>query len=200
MLIFKELIYNGVRAGQVPARTKAARTWYRDAAAQATGNYRPSNVVKQFSEKKRVGRPEPGYMYAFKYDPKFKKTLPYYDMFPLIFPIDFYGDGFLGINFHYLPLPLRAKLMDALYSLSTDKRYDEETKLVATYQTLNKASKYAAFKPTVKRYLYENVKTPFLEITAAEWDIALFLPMESFKKASTDEVWKDSRSIIKGKR
>jgi len=196
MLIFKELIYNGVRSGQVPARTKAARTWYRDAASQATGNYRPSSVVRQYSEKRRVSKPEPGYMYSFKYDPKMKKTLPYYDVFPLIFPIDLSADGFLGINFHYLPLPLRAKLMDALYTVASDKRYNEETKILATYDTLKGASKFKAFKPTIKKYLYQHVKTPLLEITAAEWDIALFLPMESFKKASAQEVWKDSRGKI----
>ena len=196
MLIFKELIYNGVRSGQVPARTKAARTWYRDAASQATGNYRPSSVVRQYSEKRRVSRPELGYMYSFKYDPKMKKTLPYYDVFPLIFPIDLSADGFLGINFHYLPLPLRAKLMDALYTVASDKRYNEETKILATYDTLKGASKFKAFKPTIKKYLYQHVKTPFLEITATEWDIALFLPMESFKKASAQEVWKDSRGKI----
>jgi len=196
MLIFKELIYNGVRSGQVPARTKAARTWYRDAASQATGNYRPSSVVRQYSEKRRVSRPELGYMYSFKYDPKMKKTLPYYDVFPLIFPIDVSADGFLGINFHYLPLPLRAKLMDALYTVSSDRRYNEETKILVTYDILKGASKFKAFKPTIKKYLYQHVKTPLLEITAAEWDIALFLPMESFKKASAQEVWKDSRGKI----
>jgi hypothetical protein len=196
MLIFKELIYNGVRSGQIPARSRASRTWYRDAAQQVTGKFQPSKVVRQFPEKKRVARPEPGYMYSFKYDPKHKKTLPYYDVFPLVFPVQQYSDGFLGINFHYLPLPLRAKLMDALYTVASDKRYNEETRILVSYDILKSASKFAMFKPTTKRYLYQHVKTPFLEITAAEWDIALFLPMESFKGASASEVWKDSRGKI----
>jgi hypothetical protein len=196
MLIFKELIYNGVRTGQVPARTRAARDWYRNAASEVNGTFQPSRVARQFPEKKRVTRPEPGYMYSFKYDPKLKKTLPYYDSFPLVFPVQEYSDGFLGINFHYLPLPLRAKLMDALYTVSSDRRYDEETKILVSYDILKSASKFRAFKPTVKKYLYQHVKTPFLEITSTEWDIALFLPMESFKKASAQEVWKDSRSKI----
>ena len=196
MLIFKELIYNGVRAGQVPARTKAARTWFRDAASQASGDFRPSSLVRQFSEKRRVSRPEPGYMYSFKYDPKHKKTLPYYDVFPLVFAAEFYSDGFLGISFHYLPLPLRAKLMDALYTISSDKRYDDETKILLSYDILKSASKFKMFAPTVKRYLYSYVRTPFLEINAVEWDMALFLPIESFKKASAQEVWKDSRGKI----
>jgi hypothetical protein len=152
--------------------------------------------VRKFSQKRKVARPDAGQMYAFRYDPKGKQTLPYYDVFPLVFPIESYSDGFLGINFHYLPLALRAKLMDALYSVTSDKRYDENTRLVATYRVLQAASKFKAFRPTIKHYLYAHVRSPFLEITAPEWDIALFLPMESFKKATKETVWKDSRGKI----
>ena len=41
----------------------------------------------------------PGYMDAFYYDPKHKATLPYYDKFPLIFPLSVGKDFFIGINF-----------------------------------------------------------------------------------------------------
>jgi hypothetical protein len=198
MLIFKEIIYRGVNAGQLPARNKAARDWYRDA-AQQTDNVAaksPSKVIRSFEQKRRVARMDPGYMYLFKYDPKGKLKLPYYDTFPLIFPIDLTSDGFMGINFHYLPYVLRAKLMDAIYSTVSDKRYDEKTKVGITYNILKSASKYKAFKPTVKRYLYDHVRSPFLEITAVEWDIALFLPLERFKKSDRQTIWNDSRAMI----
>jgi hypothetical protein len=136
-------------------------------------------------------------MYMFFYDPKHKATLPYYDRFPLIFPIERYKDGFLGINFHYLPLPLRAKLMDALYSLSSNTRYDEKTKLKLSYNILNGASKYAPFRPTIKRYLRSHVRSRFVKVFSSEWDIALFLPAHRFEKASASKVWRDSRDIIK---
>ena len=125
MLIFKELIYNGVRSGEIPARTKSSREWYRETARQSfseiqpgesSDKFRPGNVVKQFSEKRRVSRPELGMMYSFKYDPKHKKTLPYYDTFPLIFPVEQYNDGILGAaafafwngNLNHANLPLRS--------------------------------------------------------------------------------------------
>jgi hypothetical protein len=98
--------------------------------------------------------------------------------------------GFLGINMHYLPLPLRAKLMDALYSLATNKSYDETTRLRMTYDILNSASKYRFFKPTLKMYLNEHVKSRFIKIESAEWDIALFLPTERFQKSSKQTVWR----------
>lgn len=196
MLLFKEIIYQGIQAGQVPARTKAAREWYRDTAQQSQSGLTPSSVTRKFSAKRKVARPDPGQMYAFRYDPKGKQKLPYYDVFPLVFPVEAYPDGFLGINFHYLPLNLRAKLMDALYTVTSDKKYNENTRLVATYKVLQAAAKFKAFRPTVKRYLYDHVRSPFMEITAPEWDIALFLPMESFKKATKETVWQDSRGKV----
>jgi hypothetical protein len=199
MLIFKEIIYQGVNAGQLPARTNAAREWYRDAAEQISAPNRltPSKVVRSFEKKRKVGTLTPGYMYLFKYDPKGKADLPYYDTFPLIFPIETYPDGFLGINFHYLPHPLRAKLMDAIYSTTTDRNYDEKTRVQISYSILAKAAKYRAFKPTVKRYLNRQVRSPFLEITSIEWDIALFLPLEKFRKSSKETIWTDSRRMVR---
>jgi hypothetical protein len=195
MLLFKEILKGGLTAGQVPARTKSAREWYRNAAGQVLDGARglsPKTAEKHWEPKRKVGQMEPGMMYMFRYDPKHKKTLPYYDTFPVIFPIDIDTDSFLGINFHYLPPVSRAKLMNALYTVTTDKRFDEKTKIVATYQILSAASKFKLFKPTVKRYLKEHVRSPYLEITAKEWDIAIFLPTENFKKASAQDVWVDS--------
>jgi hypothetical protein len=60
-------------------------------------------------------------MYCFFYEAKNKDdpdVLPYWDRFPLIFPIDIKGDRLLSMNLHYLPPFHRAKLMDALYTTS----------------------------------------------------------------------------------
>ena len=86
--------------------------------------------------------------------------------------------------------------MDALYGIATDKKYNEKTKILATYRILKGASKYNAFKPTVKRYLNSHVRSQFLEIRAPEWDIALFLPLERFKKPDKASIWSDSRAMI----
>lgn len=200
MLLFKEILQGGLTAGQAPARTKAAREWYRNAATQVldgTRGLKPKTAEKHWDPKRKVAQMEPGMMYMFRYDPKHKKTLPYYDTFPVIFPIDIDNDSFLGINFHYLPPISRAKLMNALYSITSDKRFDENTKIIATYKVLQAASKFKLFKPTVHRYLKEHVRSPYLEITAREWDIAIFLPTENFKKASAQDVWVDSLLKVK---
>ena len=185
----------------MPARTDAARDWYRNAAGKFTkkGPIDGNELVQEMGGSGRaVSKIEIGSMYLFRYDPKHKDTLPYYDRFPLIFPINTAKGGFLGINFHYLPPQLRAKLMDGLYGVVTNQNYDETTKIRASYGILNGAAKYKEFKPTVKHYLDSQVRSKFMYVNPAEWDIALFLPTAQFVGATKQKVYADSRRIIRG--
>jgi hypothetical protein len=195
-MIFDNILIQGARQGIVPARTAAARDWYREAAGKLTSNITPGVFERKTDSARKVSTMDFGYMYAFKYDPKTKKDLPYYDTFPLIFPVRMDADGFLGINFHYLPPILRAKLMNALYSTLTNKKYDDSTRVKISYSILQSASKYRFFKPMLKKYLRSQVRSQFLEIQVNEWDIAIFLPTESFRKTDTGRVWEDSRKKI----
>ena len=195
-MIFDNILIQGARQGIIPARTVAARDWYRSAAGKLMSNISPSVFEKRTDEARKVSSMEFGYMYAFKYDPKTKNDLPYYDTFPLIFPVRMDSDGFLGINFHYLPPVLRAKLMNALYSTLTNKKYDDTTKVKISYSILQSASMYRYFKPMLKKYLRSQVRSQFLEVQVNEWDIAIFLPTESFRKADTGRVWEESRKKI----
>jgi hypothetical protein len=194
--LFNNILMQGFREGIAPAKSQAARSWYRDAAGKLMSKITSGQAIRRTEESRKVDDMELGYMYAFSYDPKFKKTLPYYDVFPLIFPVEFQNDGFLGINFHYLPPVLRARLMDALYPNLTNKKYDDTTRMRISYGILQSASKYRFFKPTLKKYLRTQLRSQFLEIHVNEWDIALFLPTESFRKADSEKVWADSRKKI----
>lgn len=191
--IYDKILAQGIRAGQIPARTKKARSWFRDSAALVA---RPSrNKLVSDAERLR-SKAMVGGMYMFFYDPKGKKQLPYYDRFPLVVVTDIYADGFLGLNLHYLPPALRAKLMDGLYTISNNKTYDEKTKLRISYDMLKGASKFRGYKPCVKRYLNSHLRSSLSYVNASEWDIALFLPTEQFAKAGTSEVWADSRRMV----
>jgi len=187
--VFDTVLTRGMQAGQVPARTSEARNWYRNAAQQV--NVTPSRLMKENRSKFTTGT-EPGSMMMFNYDPKLKRDLPYYDTFPLIFVVGPAEGGFHGLNMHYLPLKQRAMLMDALYDLTTNSRYDDSTKLRLSYQLLKKASTYKYFKPCFKHYLHRHVKSRKMLIDSVEWDIALFLPIQRFQKASSAQVYSDS--------
>lgn len=200
--IFDQVLAKGIRAGNVPARTAKAREWYRNQAkamakSGAKSGVTGENVLKQ-SKSTMTGTPRMGNMYLFEYDAKHKDKLPYWDRFPLIFPINKAKGGFMGINVHYLPPILRARLMDALYGTLTNKKYDETTRLQISYELLNSASKFKEFKPCIKHYLNSQMRSRFAYISPSEWDIALFLPMAKFVGASKQKVYADSRKIIRG--
>ena len=121
-------------------------------------------------------RPKYGVMNLFGYDPKLKQVLPLYDRFPLIFPIEPAKGGFYGINFHYLQPGARVAFLRQLSRFATDKNYDKNTR----YNIGELSGRY--FKKTIKRYLFSQVRTSFLNITADEMAIAIFLPVARFEK------------------
>ena len=133
-----------------------------------------------------------GRMYMFYYDAKYKDELPYWDRFPLVFPIEMYPDGFLGMNLHYISPLARAKLLDALYSTINNNKNDDTTKLNINYKILKGASQFSYFKPCVKRYLYSHVRSRYFYITPAEWDTTILFPTEQFVGANKSKVYKDS--------
>lgn len=198
--IFGDILLKGIRSGQVPAKTDVARNWYRD---QAQAIKKGPDIIKNRIIKEKKSSVESkirlGNMYMFSYEAKHKDTLPYYDAFPLIFPIGLAKGGFLGLNMHYLPPQLRAVLMDEIYKTTTNDRYDENTRVKMTYEILNGASKFKEFKPCLKHYLNSQLKSRFIYISPAEWDIALFLPAAKFIGANKQKVYADSRKIIRGK-
>jgi hypothetical protein len=194
-ILFDDILTKGVRSGQMPAREQKARDWYRDTA----GAYRRvnENQLMRGDTERLTARPLVGQMYLFNYDAKHKATLPYFDRFPLVFPFKTVKGGFYGINLHYLPLQYRAKLMDSLYDATNNNRYDETTRLRISYDILSQASRFRYFKPCVKRYLTSQLRSRFLYIYPAEWDIALFLPLERFQGAGKATVFKDSRQALR---
>ena len=199
--IFSDILAKGIRRGQVPARTASAREWYRNQAQRSSGTNAESVIQQTKKSRTRATVSNEGHigqMLLFQYDAKNKDTLPYYDRFPLIFPINIVRGGFMGMNMHYLPPMLRAKLMDELYDVASNDKFDARTRLEVSYKLLSSASKFSLFKPTVKRYLSSHVKSRFVKIESSEWDIALFLPLQNFVGASKQKVWADSRKMIQG--
>lgn len=195
--IFQQIAERGRAEGMDNVRQRDARTWYRDAARSISSVNRNFMMRDQDSLQNGVGVQDIGKMFMFFYDPKHKDTLPYYDVFPLIFVIGMKDNGFLGLNLHYLPPILRAKLMDQLYRITNDKRYNKNTKLKVSYDILNRASRFKYFKPCVKHYLLEKVQSKYLSVEPQYWDVALMLPTERFKKDTKQNVWKHSTEMVR---
>jgi len=163
--------------------------WYRDKIAE----FGKPGAMDLIRDGKRNNNPFFGRLNMFFYDPKLKKKLPYYDSFPLVLPLEPYDDGFLGINFHYLPMSLRLQLLDRVVDYSNNTKFDESTRLAVDYSKLKKIN---LIKPALKRYLAGRVKTQFRRVDADEFTVAVLLPIARWKKGTAAEVYKDSRSMI----
>jgi len=163
--------------------------WYKDKIKE----FGQPSAQELIRDGKRNARPFYGKLNMFFYNPKFKKKLPYYDTFPLVLPLEKYGDGFLGLNLHYLPIPLRIKLLDRLVDYSNNSQFDESTRLIVDYSRLKKIK---LIQPTIHKYLASQVQSQFRRIDADEFTVATLLPVQRFKKATAKEVWSDSRSMI----
>jgi len=150
--------------------------WYRNRIKEL-GTPSQAQLIR---DGKITGRVNFGALNMFIYDPKLKNKLPYYDTFPLVLPIERYRDGFLGINFHYLPYALRARLLS---------RLDPN----ANYSALKNVK---LVKPTLKRYLNSNVRSRFRKLEEEDFMTAIMLPVQRFRKSSASKVWSDSRKVI----
>lgn len=126
----------------------------------------------------QVGATVIGKMYFFSYDAKNKQTLPTWDKYPLVFPIERYNDGFLGLNVHYLDTNERQALLSRLTQFATAKNLTERTRLRLTYDLIASTKRLNSLaRPCVKRYLFSHVRSKFVEIPATEWDRVIQLPL-----------------------
>ncbi len=103
--------------------------------------------------------------------------------------------GFYGLNLHYLPPILRAKMLDGLMGIAGSK-LDDNSKFKLSYAMLKKSSKLKYFEPCFKHYLNKHVQSKFAEVPAPEWEIATFLPTANFRKRNSKKVYYDSRQML----
>ena len=151
--------------------------WYKKKISELSSRISASRLMRDGKMRKT---PRFNRLHFFRYDPKTKAKLPYYDMFPLVMPIDTAKGGFLGINFHYLPIPARMKLLEAL-----DKR-----NFTGDYSKL-KNLKY--IKPTIKHYLRSQFVSGFLDLDEEDYAPAIFMPVAQWRKGTPSQVYRDSR-------
>lgn len=191
--LFSKIQSDVEQRGFLP-RTKASRDWfYRK--IQTLTNITPQKIL---TDKSLVTRPRPliGRMFMFLYDPKHKETLPYYDKFPLILMVGPAQKGFYGLNLHYLPPRQRAIFFDRLLEYTNNSKLDETTRFRLSYNLLNSTAKLRAFAPCFKHYLYDHISSKTVEVLPAEWEIALFLPTESFIGENKTTLWGRTRGLI----
>ena len=157
--------------------SRKSANWYRSAVASMGSGITAGKLMRSG---KLTGRPNAGLLNMFFYDPKLKKQLPYYDTFPLVLPLETIPGGFMGMNFHYLPPLQRFRLLQNLQRFA-DGGMSSTTKINASYDGVKNIS---IARKTIKKYLYSHVRSSFLRIDFDEAALAVYLPVQQFKKGS----------------
>ena len=183
---------------KIKAKSGEAIKWFKKIVKQTQRAAFPATTGrKEFTGERSIGvtrKPLIGRMYLFQYKAKWDEILPYWDMWPLIFPFDYAKNGFYGINLHYLAPNDRAALMIRLIKAQgSSGNMNENYKLKLSYDII---TKFKPAKPCIKRYLFGQVQgTGLYGISGEDWSYAAALPLQKFQKQSAKYVWNQSAQM-----
>lgn len=169
--ISKELKSAGIKP-----RSEAARAFIGQQIAKTRIPANRSNILNDAS--RVASKAYIGKMYFFHYDAKHKDTLPVWDKFPLVIPMEYNSDGFLGLNLHYLDPYTRLVLLDKLHDFINNDKYDETTRFNLSYKLLAGSRRYNVIDGCVKRYLFQHIVSSMIYIEPNNWETAIFLPVQ----------------------
>ena len=174
--------------------------WYRNKIKALAPRITGPELLSEAEKKKITARPNYGMMNLFWYKPLNAKRLKYYDLYPLVIPFKKHRNGFTGLNFHYLSVPMRMNLLErlsafedsgTLYSLDVN----DIDQLLAFEWMEVKGMK--GIKPIVRRYLANYVYSNFLKIGLEDMVVASLLPVERFY---TCDLWDDRMDRVNPRR
>jgi hypothetical protein len=193
---------NEVRQEEITPRTKESMLWLTQKMKTIRLNSRPEVLRSpELKQRKQLlpTRPMIGSMHMFKYRPKHKATLPYYDEYPVVILVGKAEGGFLGLNLHYLPPVLRSRFLQFMYEKTNNNKFDETTRFTAMWKRINKGATRRYLAPMIKHYLTSNIPGYIAQVQSNEWEIASYLPFQRFRKANQNKVWLDAYAeIIQG--
>jgi hypothetical protein len=184
---------------KVDPTTAFGRAWLLDKVGKLTPNAADRAQILKDRDQQRnkvmIGR-----MYFYFYNPKTKAKLPYWDLYPIVIPIEPYNDGFLGLNLHYIYPKDRLILLNQLRNFVVQSKNHELTRLRLSYPILKAYSLAYRATPCIKRYLRSHVMSRYVEIEPCEWDIAAALPMQDFRSHAVDTEDQDRQDRKKKER
>ena len=189
---FLSKVSDAVRGGTVGKEVKRSAKWFREKNTGLEGELRnrfsATNAARFYREAEERTtwqilrkRAQLGHLLCYYYYPLHHKTLPYYDMFPMIMLLSAEKETFLGINFHYLRPKWRAILLDKV-----------SAKIGGGLPKWSKLRNIRQIAPTIKRYRFDHIMKKVIPIEEDEQEIAIFLPTERFKKSGKAKVWSES--------
>lgn len=159
---------------------------YKSLSLQEASKWYRNNTRKLAAEKKAKvpHKFESGNIYLYRYDPKTKDTLPYYDTLPVVLVLSLTNDGFYGLNFHYLPPASRLILLRKMQAFKL-----KSGEFLLDHSKIKNLDIFSEHEPTFKRYLFSHIRSNIRMIPVEDWKHVVSLSLESFVKATKEEVW-----------
>lgn len=184
---------------------KSFRSQMKKTAAQgaAKANNKSTKWFKDFIgdavRGRKVTKPEVGKIYAYAYDAKYKKELPYWDRFPLIIYLGSYTSKagnkiMLGLNLHYIPPRARQAFLEELLPRANTDVITNKTRLKINWSMVKGMR---GSNQMIKAYLPNRIKSSMKEVKPSDWINVIFLPTTQFmskgKRFSARKVWSNVR-------
>jgi hypothetical protein len=162
------------------SKIKASASWFWGMLSKANKN--------KFQDDSFEPKNDPfiGGMFFYRYDAKYKDTLPYWDAFPLVIPFRL-GHGvdnvpaMWGLNLHYLPPVQRNVLLNNLIPLQA-KTKTKERYMKLSYAIIKQHASSKWYEPAVHMYLIPRIKTKLIKVKPEDWRLAINLPVASWQK------------------
>lgn len=94
----------------------------------------------------------------YRYDAKYKDILPVWDALPLVFPISYTGNGFYGVNLHFLG-PEAGEVLDYVkFQLSISAGESQIFKFLAYFES------------GLHRYRFDCIRSDIVTVSINDWD------------------------------
>lgn len=183
----------GARAARAPS--PAATIWAQNTAT-LLGRLDQGDQVHILNEYRNVrsmtttsGNIARGLLYTYRYE---AKTVPWWDRYPLILCLEKKPPYMLGLNFHYLPIGFRFALFEALMPLVAPIPVDQLSRIYIVYRRLAADARYRAFRPALKKYRLDRIRSSVVMISPIEWPVALAYPSQQWVNTTDQQVWTNS--------
>lgn len=132
-----------------------------------------------------------GRLSFFVYQAEYDAKLPYWDAAPLTLLYAEDMTHLYGINLHYVPPRIRAKILESLKDRLRDAK-DQRAYFDVSYSLLRGLSTVSMIRPCVKTYLKSHLKITPQVLKPDAWHKAILLPTARWQKATSSRVWRDS--------
>ena len=178
---------------EIESGTEDSLQWFRTNVRDL--KIKPQVIMRGLEAVSNTGLKQGG-VYMFHYDAKWKDTLPYWDKYPIVVPLELYSDGFLGINIHYISPSMRVPLLQKMFEFTKDnEELEGDARMIIDYDTTQLESGLRNAGPCIKRYLTSHIGARITRVPKEQWETLMMMPTAKFN-VNANTVYADSRRKI----